>query len=338
MKRREFVASFGSTMVALATAGSARAQRSSRVDRIAIVHPALPVSMLTESGGNRYQGEFFGELRRLGYVEGSNLVIDRYSGEGLTTERLAELARDVVRQAPDLIVATAYYMVQHLQEQTNTIPIVGIVNDPLATGLAVSLSHPGGNMTGVVTDAGLELWEKRFELLREMVPTVSTVAFLAPTTTWEHPYGRAVRRAAATISVKLTLAALRTPFQEPELRHAFASLRQESVDALVVNEGPRALAQRQVIVQLAGELQLPTMYPYRDYVEVGGLMAYAVDLRSLWRYAANQVDQILRGAKPGELPFAQATRFELVVNLTTAKSLGITVPPTLLARADEMIE
>jgi ABC-type uncharacterized transport system substrate-binding protein len=151
-------------------------------------------------------------------------------------------------------------------------------------------------------------------------------------------YGRAVRLAAATTSINLTLAALGTPFEEPELRRAFATLRQERVDALVVNEGPRSLAQRHVIVQLVRELQLPTMYPYRDFVEVGGLMAYAVDLINQWRNAANQVDRILKGSKPGELPFVQATRFELVINLKTAKALGITVPSTLIARADEVIE
>jgi ABC-type uncharacterized transport system substrate-binding protein len=337
MKRREFIVGVGG-MVAWSTIPSTLAQQLRKVDHIAIVHPGLPVSMLTESSDNPYQRAFFAELRRLGYVEGRNLIIDRYSGEGLSTARLVELARTVVREAPNLIVASSYYVVQPLKEATTTIPIVGIVNDPIATGLAASLSHPGGNLTGVVTDAGLELWEKRFELLREMVPAALTVAFLVSTTGWDHPYGLAVRQAAERTGIRLKLAGVPPPFQETEIRQAFADLRQERVDALVVNEGPRTLAQRQAIVQLVRELQLPTMYPFRDFVEAGGLMAYAVDVSSQWSNAAKQVDQILKGAKPGELPFVQAERFELVINLKTAKELHLTVSPSLRARADEVVE
>ena len=184
----------------------------------------------------------------------------------------------------------------------------------------------------------MEVWEKRFQLLREIAPAVSKVAFLVTQAAWEHSYGRAVRQAAQRLSIPLTLAAFEGRGQEPEYRRAFAALREKTVDALVVTEGPSALAQRQLIVQLAQELRLPTMYPYGDFTAVGGLMSYTPDLANLWRHAAGQVDQILKGAKAGDIPFAQATRFELVINLKTAKALGLTIPPSLLARADEVIE
>src|SRR5262245_29806668 len=294
--------------------------------------------MLTETGGNPYQRAFLEELRRLGYVEGGNLVVDRHSAEGVL-ERNAEVARDAVARAPDLIFANSVPMALRLKEATRTIPIVGIVNDPVATGLAPSLSRPGGNMTGVVVDAGLEVWEKRFELLREAVPTVFTVAFLVTQGAWEFPYGHAVRQAAQKAGVSLTLAKL-DPIYKPEDQHrrALEVLRQEHVDALAFSEAPSTIAHRQLIADLVQEIRLPAMYPYRALVEGGGLMAYTVDVASLMRHAARQVDQILKGANPGELPFFQTTKFELWINLKTARALGLTIPPTLLARADEVIE
>jgi putative ABC transport system substrate-binding protein len=181
-----------------------------------------------------------------------------------------------------------------------------MVNDPVATGLAESLSRPGGNLTGVV-DPGLELWEKRFQLLREAIPSASAVGFLLPRDFWERPYSRAVRQSAEKVGITLKLVGLGIPIGEQEIRSAFTNLREQHLAALVVNEGPVTLTHGRLIVQLAQDARLPALYPYRDFVETVGLMAYSVDVLSLTRHAARQVDQILKGAAPAEMPFFQAT-------------------------------
>src|SRR5262245_23555980 len=213
-----------------------------------------------------------------------------------------------------------------------------MVNDPVAAGLAESLARPGGNVTGVVVDPGMEVWEKRFQFLREVAPTATNVGFFASASAWQHPYGLAVRQAAQKVGISLSLTEVERSAQEPELRRAFAALRQRPVDALVFHEGPDLSAQRALIAQLAQEFGLPTVYPVREFAELGGLITYSVDYSDLWLHAARQVDQILKGAKPAEIPFFQATKLELRINIKTAKALGLTVPPSLIARADEVIE
>jgi putative ABC transport system substrate-binding protein len=293
--------------------------------------------MMTETGGSPIQA-FFAELRRLGYDEGRNLAIDRHSGSGMARDGLEELAKYAVSQSPDLIVTVTWYMAEPLKKTTGTIPIVAMVNDPVASGFADSLARPGGNITGVVVDAGMEVWEKRFQFLREVVPTAMNVGFVASQSSWRHAYGLAVRQAAQKVGISLSLVEVEPPAEEAELRKAFAMLRQRSVDALAFNEGPGLLAQRGLIAQLAGELRIPTVYPVREFAALGGLITYSIDPGDLWRHAAQQVDQILRGANPSDIPFFQATKIDLVINLKTAKALGLNVPQPLLVRADEVIE
>src|SRR5262249_30259790 len=155
-------------------------------------------------------------------------------------------------------------------------------NDPVAAGLADSLARPGGNMTGAIVDPGMEVWEKRFQFLRELAPTASNVGFLASRPAWNHPYGLAVRKAAQKVGISLSLAELEVPVHEAALRRSFALLRQRPVDALVFNEGADMLAHRQLIAQMANELQLPTVYPYREAASLGALITYSVDFRDLW--------------------------------------------------------
>jgi putative ABC transport system substrate-binding protein len=205
-------------------------------------------------------------------------------------------------------------------------------------GLTVSLSRPGGNLTGVVIDAGVHVWEKRFEVLREVTPAGLRVAFLAAPNAWEGPYGRAVRQAADRVGMSLTLITYDVPFQEAEYRRAFSVMRDTGIGAIAIPDNPVDLAYRKLIVELVQSLRLPAVYPFREFIDEGGLMAYSPNLLELSRHAAHQVEQILKGVKPGDLPFFQATKFELVINLKTAKALGLTIPPTLLARADEVIE
>jgi putative ABC transport system substrate-binding protein len=333
MRRREFIALIGG--LGLSRPLGSRAQQPRKINRMAIVHPTIP--KIEDLALNPNWVIFVSELERLGHVEGANLIIDRYSGEGVL-ERLPDLAREVVRQAPDVIVAPSIVMAKPIKEATNTIPVVTITSDPVSLGFAISLAHPGGNITGAVIDVGLQVWEKRFELLREVVPAPATVAFPISSEYVDHPYGHAFQQAAKKAGFLLTFLELQSPVAEPEFRRAFAALRQKRPDAVVIGDGPSGFVHRHLIVNLIEEIRLPAVYPFREYMDVGGLMAYAVELRSLYAHMAKQVDQILKGAKPGNIPFYQATKFEVLINLKAAKALGLTIPPSLLARADEVIE
>jgi len=331
--RREFIAGLLiPTMMRLA-----QAQQPAKVRRIAIVHPSRPTAMLSEAGGIPNFGAFFKQLRLLGYVEGQNLSVGRHSGEG-RTERYAALARDVVRSRPELIFVISARMVQHFKAATTTIPIVAYTTDPVALGLAPSLARPGGNITGVVPDVGVEFWDKQLQFLREAVPTTSRVAYLTPRALWDNTTGATIRKAAQQIGIELLGALLESPIQEAEYRRAFTAIAQERADALIVNDTPENYAYQRLIAEMAKNARLPAVYPNRSFVEVGGLMAYGADSLDLFRRAADQIDRVLKGTKPGEIPFYQATKFELIINLKTAKLLGIEVPPSLLVRSDEVIE
>jgi putative tryptophan/tyrosine transport system substrate-binding protein len=332
MRRRDLV--IGSLV-----AGSIRhawAQRVGRVDRIAIVHASSPVADISETGGNPLYRVFFEELRRLGRVEGANLVIERYSGKG-RTEHYSELVDEVVRRKPDVIFANTSPLVRRFKDGTATIPIVGITADPVAYGIVASLARPGGNVTGVSVDAGLEVWGKRLETLREVLPGVSRVGFLTFRVSWEGPQGQSLRIAAKRPGISILGPPLDDPVQPPEYQRVFSAMVQAQVDALVVGDAAQNYTNR-LIVDLAEANRLPALYPYRDFVDLGGLMAYAVDIRDLWRRAASCVDRILRGEKPGDIPIYQATTFHLIVNIRAAKTIGLAIPPSLLTRADEVIE
>jgi len=287
--------------------------------------------------GRPYIRAFFEELSRLGYVEGQNLGVERYSGEG-RTEHYAELAREVVNTHPDLILAVGGRLSLDFKMATTTIPIVTIIIDPIAMGLVTSIARPGGNITGVTIAGGLELIGKRMGLLVEATPKVSTVGYLASQPFWDDARGAAAREVAKRLGVSLSPAVLGTAFNETEYQRVFRSLEQGRVDALMVSEEPEHVTYRTIIVELAAKDRIPTIYPLRDFIEVGGLMAYSIDQSDMSRRVANLIDKILRGANPGDIPFYQPTKFDLSINLKTAKALGIEMPAMLLARADEVIE
>jgi putative tryptophan/tyrosine transport system substrate-binding protein len=303
--------------------------------RIAVVHTAEKVGNMTIAGRRPFRA-FFEQLGALDYIEGQNLLVERYSAEG-RADHLAGLVRDVVSARPDLIVAMTGVVGTNFQIATTTIPIVTVASDPVAAGLVPSLAHPGGNITGVSIDAGLQIWGKRLGLLREIVPNISNARLLSSQVGWEAFEGPAIRAAAGQAGITLAGAVLNT-FDEAAYERAFVSMKQDQVDALLVSSGGEHLTNRVVIVELAAKNRIPTIYPYRDFTELGGLMAYSVDLGVIWRSMADLVVKILKGANPGDLPFSQPTKFELVVNLKTAKALGLDMPATLVARADEVIE
>jgi len=334
VRRREFITLLGGAAAAWPVA--ARTQQPATQHRIAIFHPAIPSTLITETGGGSAWRAFFAELRRLGYIEGENLIIERYSAEG-HHERYADLAREIVTSNPDLIVTGTNPVVIVFKAATSTIPVVAFMLDPLKAGLVTSLARPGGNLTGITLDAGIEIWGKRLEMLKEAIPSTARAAFLGMREGWEGSSGQVLRDAGSQLGISLVfmLPQNGTP---SEIERVFAAMEQQRPDAVLVSGEGDLYAHRQLIVELAEKNRLPAMCPYRDYVEAGGLMAYTVDLAELLRRMAVNVHQILKGAKPGDIPIYQPTKFELLINLKTARALGLTLPLALLARAAEVIE
>jgi len=329
MRRRDFTTGL---LLAAATQ-SLRAQEPAKPHRIAII-AAGPVARIHDPSVRPFRA-FFEELRRLGDIEGQNLTVDAYSGGG-QPEGYADLARKVVNQNPDLIVASTDPIARAVRAAADTIPIVWIGGDPIQAGFATSLARPGGNITGVTVYAGTEIWGKRLQILKEAVPSASKAAYLT-TRISQAAEGQQLLEAGR----RLQMSVIELPLEESTptaIQRAFAKIAQQQSDAIVVNSIGILLPHRQLIVELVEKSRLPAIYPWRDYVEAGGLMAYASDDRELWRRMADDVHQILNGAKPGDIPIYQPTKFDLVINLKAAKALGLTIPPILLATADEVIE
>jgi len=334
MQRREFITLFGSAAAAWPLA--ARAQQRATRQRIAIFHPAIPATLLTETGGGSAWRAFFSELRRLGYIESENLIIERYSAEG-HHERYADLAREIVASSPDLIVTGTNPVVIEVKAATSTIPIVAFMLDPLKAGLVTNMAQPGGNLTGITLDAGLEIWGKRLELLKAAIPSTTQSACLGMRDGWEGSFGQFLRDAGGRLGISL-ISMLPEAGTPPEIERVFAEMGQQRPDAVLISGEGDLYAHRQLIAELARKNRLPAICPYRDHVDAGVLMGYTVDLAELLIRMADDVHKILHGAKPGDIPIYQATRFQLLINLKTAKALNLTLPPALLARADEIIE
>jgi putative ABC transport system substrate-binding protein len=280
-------------------------------------------------------------LRELGYVEGRNLVLEWRFSEG-RDERFADFAAEFVRLKVDLIVTVSNPGALAAKKATTTIPIVMVASvSPERIGLVASLARPGGNVTGMSLDAGPEIAGKMLQLLKETVPKVVRVATLAssPTGVWFDPKsGAPVREIdAASQGLRLTLIPLvaRSP---DDFAGAFAAAAHGRAEALLVDSSNLAFVHRHLIVESAAKQRLPAVYPLPQFADAGGLMAYSVESKDLLRRAAAYVDKILNGAKPADLPVEQPTKFELVINLKTAKALGLTIPPSVLGRADRVIE
>jgi len=334
MKRREFISLVGGATWLLWPL-AARAQQPAKQHRIAFVHSGIPADQLTVTAGPFWVRRFFETLRGLGDIEGGNLVVERYSAEG-RSERFASLVAEVVSRNPDVIVSNLNGLVRAFTTATSTIPVVAITGDPIAAGLLTSLAHPGGNLTGVSVDAGVEIVTKRLQILKEAMPKGARVAYLLSNAS-DGRIESAYREAGQHLGIALTVNFL-PEVDDAQLRRSFAEMAQQQFDAALVDEGGSFLAQRALIVELAGKYRLPVIYPYRDYVDLGGLMAYAPDLGELAGRLANDVHQILGGAKPGDIPYYQPNKFPLIINLKAAKALGLELPSTLVARADEVIE
>ena len=322
-----FVVSLCGVLIALC--GSAEAQQPKNVPRIGFLSAVSPSTISARLDAFR-QG-----LRELGYVQGKNIVIEWRSAEG-KSDRLPGLAAELVRLKVDLVVSGGVATTRAAKQATVTIPIVmASDDDPVGSGFVASLARPGGNITGLST-LSPEISGKQLELLKEIVSKLSRVAIGGDVTRPGIPQAlREINVAADALGVQVQYLELREP---KDIETAFRAASKEHADAVLVLGSPVLLSQRRQIADVAAKSRLPAIYPRPEFVEDGGLMSYGVSFTDLFRRAATYVDKILKGAKPAELPIEQPTKFELVINLKTAKALGLTVPQSLVARADEVIE
>src|SRR5436309_3649014 len=324
MDRRTFIGGIAGGLLFAPLA--ARAQQAAKVYRIGILE-TIPAARNAANLDALRKG-----LRDLGYVEGRNLVIEYRSADG-RAERFPDLATELVRLKVDLIVARGTPATNAAKSATETIPVVMAAMRPLA--VVASLAQPSGNITGVTTFS-TELTAKRIELLKELVPRLSRIALLhnmgnpAAPPEWEE-----TKTAARTLGLQAELLDVRS---QGDLSGAFELAVRQHVDALVIGADGLTQTHQQAIVDLAARNRLPAVYPARDFVEAGGLIAYGVNYPDLYFRFASFVDKIFKGEKPADLPVEQPTKFEFAINLKTAKILGLTIPPTVIVRADEVIE
>ena len=315
-------------VVLFAVAVVAEAQQPKKIPRIGVLISGSP------SNATRRIQAFQQGLRDLGYIEGQNLIIEYRYAEG-KVDRLPDLAAELVRLKVDAIFAQSTASVQAAKKATTTVPIVSVSGDPVGLGLVASLARPGGNVTGLANFTS-ELAGKRLELLKEVVPRVSRVAVLwnpdAPSSTLRM---RETEAAAPSLGIKLQPVDVREP---NDFEHAFAALKKDRADALFPLRSPLISSQVKRIVELAAKNRVPGMYDASEFAEAGGLMSYGTMLADLDRRAASYVDKILKGTKPADLPVEQPMKFELVINLKTAKQIGVTIPQSLLYRADKVIK
>jgi putative ABC transport system substrate-binding protein len=293
------------------------------------------VGLLTDGADPQRIRSFREGLRQLGYVEGHSIIIGVWSAEG-KSERLPDLATDLVRRKATIIVATGSETIRAAQHATTTIPIVmALAGDPVGSGFVTSLARPGGNITGLSILAE-GIYAKRLQLVREAVPGVKRVAVLWRRANPSHQLIlKELEDAALALGMLLHLVEASDP---AELTAAFSGIAKARVGAVLVLGDNMFEDQRRRIVDLVWRTRLPAMYFAKSLVELGGLMSYGPDQNDLFRRAAYFVDKILKGEKPGDLPIQQPTKFELVINLKTAKALGLTIPQTLLQRADQVIQ
>ncbi len=314
-------------VVLLAVAGIAKAQQPTKILRIGFLDAS------TASGTAVLMNAFRQELTKLGWTERKNIAIE-YRFAEQKNERLPELAADLVRLKVDLIVVTSGPPALAAKKATTTIPIVMTsVADPLDSGLVASLARPGGNVSGL-SSLGTELNSKRLEVLKDAVPKLARVGLLR--TSSISPQLKEIRPAATAL--KLKLEEIETQPDPKGLESAFQTAKQKQVGAIITTATRPFFAERKRIVELAGKYRLPAIYFQKEFVDEGGLMSYGADYDDLFRRAAVYVDKILKGAKPGDLPVQQATKFEFVINLKAAKQIGLTIPVRVLERANQVVK
>jgi putative ABC transport system substrate-binding protein len=331
MLRREFIAGLGSAAAAWPIV--ARAQQSERKRRIGVLM-GYPES---DHAGQARVAAFREQLQRLGWTDGRNIQIDYRWGETADAERLRAGAVELVAMTPDVIASGNATLA--VKNATTTIPVVAVSGNLVFSGVVESFARPGGNITGLAINAGAENAEKWLEILHETVPSASRIAYLwADVPRPSSPLGLYLSRMAAAAS---RVGATILPYgvrKSVDFSAAFDAIAKDGADALIVEPATLTVSHRSEIVVFAAARRMPAIYGTRDFVRAGGLMSYDASIEDVWRRAAFYVDKILKGTKPADLPIEQPTKFELIINLKTAKALGLTIPETLLATADEVIQ
>jgi len=329
MRRREFITLLGSAAAAWPSA--ARAQQREQMRRIGVLVP----SNAADADYQARHGAFLQELQRLGWTIGHNVQVDYRYGAG-DVARIRAMAEELVALAPDVIVASGTSTVGPLMQVTRTVPIVfPVASDPVGAGFVENLARPGGNATGFMTFE-FSVAGKWLELLKQIAPSVTRVAVLRDFTNSSEVGQLGVLHAAASaLSMEITPLNMRDAL---EVERTVAAFSRTSNGGLIVTAGALAFVHRELIVGLAARHHLPAVYPFRYHVVAGGLLSYGPNFIDQYRRAAGYVDRILKGEKPADLPVQAPTKYELVINLKTAKTLNLDLPPTLLARADEVIE
>jgi ABC-type uncharacterized transport system substrate-binding protein len=361
MRRREFIAGTAA-VAAMGIAHPICAQTnawSPGKKRLVIFHPSDPPDKLMRNA-DRPVTAYFDGLKKFGYIEGQNLVVERYSALG-QPDRIGELAREIIASHPDVILPFSGLFINKIMALTTSIPMVAPIADPVAIGWAITLARPDRNFTGVVLDAGFEIWGKRVQLLLETArklrkvglfianpPNVAFSQLGAGAHVLEAAQKAAIKAAFVVVGGKLDRASYERAYatvvvggekiDRAACERTFELMEKEAVDGLVVSETAETFTYLQLIVDLAAKFRVPAIYPFREFVEVGGLMAYGVDTTDLMRRVGEMTGQVLKGTKPADIPFYQQVKYELVLNQKTAISLGLEFPPTLLTTADEVIE
>ena len=303
--------------------------------RLALVDVSNSASKMQADSPNLY-AILFSELRRFGHIEGQNLIVDRYGSEQKLPD-LTALAAQVVSSNPDVIYAITPGGLT-FKTVTSKVPVVTVTGDPVAIGLIQSLAHPGGNITGISVDAGPSIHGKRIALLREMFPAMSKLACIAGRYHWTSGAGDPVRSAAEAAGLPLVSVLVDLPGSAKIYRDAIAQAAREGSNAIMMLDNPDVFANSVSIAESIAEARIPAIHAFARAVDAGGLMAYAFDLKELTKRVAADIDVILRGGNPADIPYYQLSKFELLINLKTAKALGLTVPTALLASADKVIE
>lgn len=333
VRRRRFLIATGAL---LAVPFRAEAQRGDKTHRVAFILTTSPVSeMAGPEPAHPIVRAFLREMRVLGYIEGRNLVLERRSLES-RPERYQSIGAELIQLKTDVIVTAGVgAQVRRVRDATSTIPIVMLgSSEPEKFGLAQTLARPGGNVTGLLASADSEMSAKRLQLLKEALPKVGRVSYLGDKASWEDQFAESTRRAAKSLEIELLFA----EHLPGNLEETFATIKQQNSDALIASGATTIYAQREKIVAFTRKARLPDAYIFAEMAVVGGLMSYGVNAPDLGRRAAHYVDKILKGAKAGDLPIELPVKFDFVVNLKTARELDLTIPQSILLRADRVIE
>lgn len=331
MRRRQFIAS---SATLLASTALVRAQPR-RSYKLAIAHPDRPASLMTKDNSPTFRA-FFDELSKSGFTEGNNLDVRRFDGGGIS-DNYKTTAEAAVKWHPDVIMAISDRMTKLIKDMTSNIPIVAMTSDPVSYGLAQSLAHPEGNVTGVMVNSSPEIFAKRIEYLREIVPETRGVFQLTSRTLWESPLGSSVQAAVEQAGLQLIGPPVESPHREPQYRAAFSAAAAQTKTVLVTT-AVENFNNVDLIVKLMNEYRLVAFYPLREYITRGGLIGHDINPIDLYDHLGQQISLILKGADVGAIPFYQPLRLKLSINLASANAARISIPASILARADEVIE